>query len=502
VVNASSSVGAATQLNSMYAITRYTQAIQSRGTKWPIKFNGMAFVAAMGEEGEAEYRDWGSSNWWQNTRLPYGAMLAAGDFEEFKVILDYISNQEVFLGQRTLAYWNHTGMWTTETTHLTGAYDNTDYGCSRGSDWPNWLMQSGYLHVDQGGDSGTGEYPLMALDYLLYTGDPQAFSPYLKIPLQAANYFMYHYNKSADGSKVVVYPAQVLETYWCDWNGATQSFQNCCADDSPTVSGMITLFNTLLSLPHTITTPAQRAEWEAFLPLIPELPVDAGNTTILPARVISSGSHNSEGPELYAIHPHRVFTKGKEVASGLNISLALSTFEKSGWAHYNSGWNYGINAAALLGLAADASEMMLQRAATGPAPGYRWPGFAPHEQDFDPSADCELRLFLARKPLPPFTSAYPFFSTQYLYFYTTRTDFANMNRCLQEMLIQSGDDGFENPTIVLFPAWPCNWDASFKLWGPLNTTIQVQYAGGKLLSMAVEPPSRASSVKWANCVPN
>jgi hypothetical protein len=23
-------------------------------------------------------RDWGASNWWQNTRLPYGSMLAAG----------------------------------------------------------------------------------------------------------------------------------------------------------------------------------------------------------------------------------------------------------------------------------------------------------------------------------------------------------------------------------------------------------------------------------------
>lgn len=50
-------------LNPMYAITRYTQAVQSRNTKWPIKFNGGAFVAAMGSNGEAEERDWGASNW-------------------------------------------------------------------------------------------------------------------------------------------------------------------------------------------------------------------------------------------------------------------------------------------------------------------------------------------------------------------------------------------------------------------------------------------------------
>ena len=309
-------------------------------------------------------------------------MLAAGDFDTFQVILDYMANQEVFLGQRTLAYWNHTGMWTTETTHLLGAYDNTDFGCSRGSDWPDWLMQSGYLHVDQGGDSGTGEYPLMALDYLLYTNDPAAFAPYYKVAAQAANYFMQHFNRSADGSKIVVYPAQVLETYWCDWDTAKQDFTNCCADDSPTISGMITLFEKLLSLPPALTTPQQRAAWAAFQPLIPSLPLNAAGTSIAPARVLSTGSHNNEGPELYALHPHRMFTKGREVASGLNITLGRSTFNNSGFARENGGWNYGLNAAALIGASSEAAGQLLERSRSGPAAGYRWPGFAPHEQDF------------------------------------------------------------------------------------------------------------------------
>lgn len=78
--------------------------------------------------------------------------------------------------------------------------------------------------------------------------------------------------------------------------------------------------------------------------------------------------------------------------------------------------------------------------------------------------------------------------------------FANMARALQEMLIQTGDDGFQATTIVLFPAWPCGWDASFKLWGPLATSVEVVYAGGKLVSLDVQPPQRAGAVKWANCV--
>ncbi len=42
------------------------------------------------------------------------------------------------------------------------------------------------------------------------------------------------------------------------------------------------------------------------------------------------------------------------------------------------------------------------------------------------------------------------------------------------MLLQSGDDGYDGTTIVLFPAWPCDWDVNFKLWGPLNTTVEVR----------------------------
>lgn len=75
-----------------------------------------------------------------------------------------------------------------------------------------------------------------------------------------------------------------------------------------------------------------------------------------------------------------------------------------------------------------------------------------------------------------------------------------MNRALQEMLLQSGDDGFEAPTIVLLPAWPCEWDVAFKLVAPLNTTITAELVGGKLASFTVSPPQRAADVRWARCV--
>ena len=229
---------------------------------------------------------------------------------------------------------------------------------------------------------------------------------------------------------------------------------------------MMTLFEKLQALPDVYTSAEQRAAWAAFVPKMPLLPVNA-NKVIQPARIAQNGGHNSEGPELYAMHPHRVYTKGRAVASGTDISIGEATFSASGWAQSGSGWSYGINAAALLGNAENAMQQTLGRATrTGLAAGYRFPAFAPHEQDFDPSAD----------------------------------HYANMNRAVQEMLLQSGEDGFEAPTIVLFPAWPCDTDVDFKLAAPLSTTVEVSYAAGKLVSLVVTPASRASAVQWANCV--
>lgn len=74
-----------------------------------------------------------------------------------------------------------------------------------------------------------------------------------------------------------------------------------------------------------------------------------------------------------------------------------------------------------------------------------------------------------------------------------------MNTALQMQLLQWGEDGAAG-TIVLLPAWQCHLDVSFKLWGPVATSVEVIYAGGKLVSLDVQPPSRASAVKWANCV--
>ena len=65
--------------------------------------------------------------------------------------------------------------------------------------WVGWIQGAALCECvwvcrRQGGDSGTGEYPLMALDYFLWTNDSTTFtSKYLKVPIQAATYFVNHY---------------------------------------------------------------------------------------------------------------------------------------------------------------------------------------------------------------------------------------------------------------------------------------------------------------------
>ena len=76
-----------------------------------------------------------------------------------------------------------------------------------------------------------------------------------------------------------------------------------------------------------------------------------------------------------------------------------------------------------------------------------------------------------------------------------------MNTATQLMLLQGAEDGFEAGTIVLLPAWPCHVDVSFKLWGAFNTSVEVAFANGALVSLNVVPAARAAAVKFAACVP-
>jgi hypothetical protein len=58
------------------------------------------------------------------------------------------------------------------------------------------------------------------------------------------------------------------------------------------------------------------------------------------------------------------------------------------------------------------------------------------------------------------------------------------------MLMQcDGDD------ILLFPAWPSEWDVDFKLHAPKNTTVEGCLRGGTLTGLRVSPQDRRNDIR-------
>lgn len=131
----------------------------------------------------------------------------------------------------------------------------------------------------------------------------------------------------------------------------------------------------------------------------------------------------------------------------------------------NTGWTQGVLNAALLGRAAMASRMVLERSQTTPAAGYRFPAFMPHLQDYEPSED----------------------------------HLANLNTALQLMLLAPADDQLEAGGVLLFPAWPCSWDVDFRLAAPRQTFVSAALVNGTLVRLDVDPPERKNAVIVLPC---
>ena len=67
---------------------------------------------------------------------------------------------------------------------------------------------------------------------------------------------------------MIIWPTQVLESWWCEWPGWT----NCPQNDMPTVAAATALTARLLALPPDsgLITPAQRAAYEALAAILPQ----------------------------------------------------------------------------------------------------------------------------------------------------------------------------------------------------------------------------------------
>ncbi len=60
---------------------------------------------------------------------------------------------------------------------------------------------------------------------------------------------------------------------------------------------------------------------------------------------------------------------------------------------------------------------------------------------------------------------------------------------LQEMLLQTN-----GAQILLFPAWPKEWNVHFKLHAPGNTTVEATLKDRKVTDLKVSPESRKKDI--------
>ncbi len=442
----------AAYVSQMYALQRFINACAGRGA-YPIKFNGSIFTVP--HEGDPDYRRWGPGYWWQNTRLPYLSMCAAGDFEMMKPLFRMYADQLLPLCKyRTKLYCGHDGAYFPECIYFWGAVFSETYGWTPFEQREDKLQESGWHKWEWVGGL---ELCWLMLDYCDHTGD-RAFLEKTALPFcrEILTFFDQHYKTGADG-ELVMYPAQALETWWD------------CTNPMPELAGCIAVTDRLLALAESqdrteaagtaAATPRvgvvasvsdARVFYRQFRAKLPSLPlrdVD-GKKALAPAERFEM-KHNIENPELYAVFPFRLIAIGKP-----NIEWGVEALHHR-WNKGSFGWRQDDLFMAYLGLADEARSNVVSRAKRHDK-NSRFPAFWGPNYDWTPDQDHGGVLL----------------------------------RTLQTMLMQT-----DSRKIYLLPAWPRDWDCAFKLHAPFQTVVTGRVRNGKIENLNVTPPERRKGVE-------
>jgi len=421
-----------------YILQRFMNACSGRGGS-PIKFNGSIFTVedqpgASPEtpQGDPDWRRWGGNYWFQNTRLAYWPMLAAGDFDMmdawFRMYRDALplsrARIQTYYGFADAAQFPETMYWW-------GLPNNGDYG------WNNQAPEPANSYIARYWSGGL-ELIAVMLDRYDFTQD-RPFAKETLVPLAdpLIHFLNQYWSKRDAKGKIRFDPAQSLET----WHSAVNPL--------PEIAGLRFLLPRLLALPAGVTTADQRARWQKMLDELPPVPVAKVNGVELlrPAESYSRKS-NSENPELYAVFPYRLYGVGRP-----ELAMARDTYARRANRH-NKGWCQDSIQAACLGLGDEAARLVAARAAQINH-AYRFPAMWGPNFDWIPDQDHGNNIL------------------------TT----------LQYMLLQS-----EGEKIYLLPAWPKTWNVDFKLHAPLKTTIEGVYRDGKIAELNVTPPDRKADI--------
>jgi hypothetical protein len=413
-----------------YNLQRYLMACGGRGPGWA-KFNGSIFTLPW--KFNADYRDWGSAQWFQNARLLYWPMIASGDFDMMAPFYGTYLAALPLAKERTRIYYHHEGAFFSETSYAWDTYSNYDYGYNR-DHLPVGFARSTYMrHYWSGGL----ELSTMMLEQYAVTQNKKFLTDTL-LPLADAivQFYDQHWKRDEQG-KICFDTAQSLET----WQTATNPL--------PIIAGLKYTLQGLSALPADLSTAARRKAWKKTLADLPDLPEkqNNGQTILLPAAVFGKKS-NSENPELYAVFPYRIYGIGKD-----SLDIGIHTYAVRVNRENRCWWQDEIQAACL-GLGREAANGIVKRM-TNWNKDYRFPAMWGPNNDEIPDLD-----------------------------HGGVGDMA-----IQNMLLQSDKD-----RLFLFPAWPRSWNVSFKLHAAMGTIIEADLRDGKLQKLVVTPESRRKDI--------
>ena len=245
------------------------------------------------------------------------------------------------MGHLVFRYWP-------EYTHaLFGTTHPNSYGCGRAgakpATEPIGYSEDRWNHYNvQGGL----DLSLFILDHFSYTQDHKTLDGFLPIIASVLEFYANRFKANGldEDGHMIIFPTQALETWQCP--GYPPKKESCVTNDTPTVAGLHSVLEKLLALPATSSvTPAMVAEWTALLDLVPPVPMSKDKTTVVAGTTLPAAESNVENPELYTLHPYRVYSAGK----GGDLRPALSAFAKKKHGS-DQGWCQVGPDAALLGL--------------------------------------------------------------------------------------------------------------------------------------------------------
>lgn len=410
-----------------YELFRYMLGCNANG-EYPTKFNGSLFTfdpvyADPKCPFTPDFRKWGGGTMTaQNQRLVYWPMLKSGDTDMMKAQFDTYLRMLPNATRRTKFYWNHDGASFSEQIENSGLPNPTEYGKHKPGDDPG-MDRNAWLEYQW--DTAL-EFCSMIMQAHKYSGmDIAEYEPLIR---QTLIFFDEHYQYiakklgvkplNADG-KLMLYPSSGCETYKMAYNPSS-----------------------VIAALKTVTE--QWIEYKGdslnnFLSRIPPIPLRTieGDTCIAPA-IVWARIQNIETPQLYPVFPWRVYGMGRD-----NLHIARNTYLKDPHAvemHSTKGWKQDNIWAACLGLTDEAFKLNKEKLADGP---YRFPAF--WDPGYDWAPDCNKGG-------------------------------ASMIG-LQEMLLQEKPDG----GLLLFPAWPKNINAKFRLKATDGRTVEAEIKNGTII---------------------